>query len=119
MKEEISKIKHAITLLQNTLAMLEGRLPVETEKKQSGFRPPQRSQALGTYNFNGYHFDFDEWWNHYQSNGWKVGKVPMKDWEACMAQWQSRHKKASPDRTTVQLDASGRPISSNGTGRLL
>ena len=26
--------------------------------------------------------------NHYESNGWKVGKTPMKDWKAAVRTWE-------------------------------
>ncbi len=28
-----------------------------------------------------------KWYNHYVSNGWKVGKNPMKNWKAAIATW--------------------------------
>jgi hypothetical protein len=31
--------------------------------------------------------------NYYDSNGWKVGKVPMKDWRAAVRSWEARDKK--------------------------
>lgn len=31
--------------------------------------------------------------NHYESNGWKVGKNPMKSWKASAANWINRQKK--------------------------
>lgn len=30
-----------------------------------------------------------KWLNHYESNGWKVGKNPMKDWKAAVRTWES------------------------------
>lgn len=27
-------------------------------------------------------------WNHYESNGWYVGKVPMKNWKAAVHTWE-------------------------------
>jgi hypothetical protein len=119
MKDEIKNIKTAITLLQKTLAQLEGNLPVSTVKKQNGFRPPTHDQAKVRHYEMAYTFDLEEWFNHYRTNGWKVGKVPMKDWHSCMVQWQSRHKKANPERTQYKLDASGRPIIQNNNGQLI
>lgn len=29
-----------------------------------------------------------QWWDHYQSNGWHVGKVKMKDWKAAVRTWE-------------------------------
>jgi hypothetical protein len=28
------------------------------------------------------------WFDHYESNGWKVGKNAMKDWRACVRTWE-------------------------------
>ena len=30
-------------------------------------------------------------YNYYESNGWKVGKNPMKDWKACARNWVTRN----------------------------
>ena len=32
--------------------------------------------------------DADKFITHYQSNGWKVGKTPMKDWKAAVRTWE-------------------------------
>lgn len=29
------------------------------------------------------------WLNHYESNGWRVGKNPMKDWKAAIRTWET------------------------------
>lgn len=31
--------------------------------------------------------------NYYESNGWRVGKNPMKDWKACIRTWEQNNKK--------------------------
>jgi hypothetical protein len=28
------------------------------------------------------------WYDHYQSNGWMVGKSKMKDWKAAIRTWE-------------------------------
>lgn len=33
--------------------------------------------------------------NHYESNGWKVGKNPMKDWKAAVRTWMGNEKNQS------------------------
>lgn len=40
--------------------------------------------------------DADGFMNHYESNGWKVGKNPMKDWKAAVRNWLRGKKKSSP-----------------------
>ena len=32
--------------------------------------------------------DAERWFNYYSSNGWKVGKNPMKDWRAAVRTWE-------------------------------
>ena len=34
--------------------------------------------------------EVDKFWNYYESNGWKVGKNPMKSWPAALRNWWSR-----------------------------
>jgi len=36
--------------------------------------------------------DAGEWWDHYEANGWVVGKTPMKDWKAACRNWSRRQK---------------------------
>lgn len=33
--------------------------------------------------------------NHYESNGWRVGKTAMKDWRAAVRTWEGRRKEQS------------------------
>ena len=33
-----------------------------------------------------------EFWDYYESNGWKVGKNPMRNWKAAARQWVRRQK---------------------------
>lgn len=33
-----------------------------------------------------------QFYNYYESNGWKVGKNPMKDWQATIRTWEQRNK---------------------------
>ena len=37
----------------------------------------------------------DEWYDHYESNGWLIGKnkTPMKDWQAAVRTWEHNRKK--------------------------
>lgn len=36
--------------------------------------------------------DADQFYNFYESNGWKVGRNPMKDWKAAVRTWEKREK---------------------------
>lgn len=37
---------------------------------------------------------------HYQANGWKVGKAPMKDWKAAVRYWETQERQRSTGTPT-------------------
>lgn len=37
--------------------------------------------------------DADEFYDHFKANGWKVGRVPMQDWEAAARNWSRNEVK--------------------------
>ena len=55
----------------------------------------------------------DKFWNYYESNGWKVGKNPMKNWGAACNQWVARNEsnqaRASPTIPTNGLHDLSKP----------
>jgi len=32
--------------------------------------------------------DAQKWFDHYEANGWRVGKNPMRDWQAAVRTWE-------------------------------
>lgn len=44
------------------------------------------------------------WYDYYESNGWKVGRNPMKDWKACVRRWNktemNNHIKENREKVT-------------------
>ena len=57
--------------------------------------------------------DANKFWNYYESNGWKVGRNPMKDWKACIRTWErntghtSKQPKEEDRHTDVDTSAKG------------
>ena len=47
--------------------------------------------------------DPQKWFDYYTSNGWKVGKNPMKDWKACVRTWE-RNTNVRPSQRQNQVD---------------
>lgn len=41
--------------------------------------------------------DANEFFDHYEANGWNIGKSPMQDWKAALRGWDRRRKEASVD----------------------
>jgi hypothetical protein len=63
-----------------------------------------------------------KWYNYYLSNGWKVGKNPMKDWKAAVRTWEEGNKggdgsAGKPTKTVVAQQYQQRDYS-NVTGDL-
>ena len=48
--------------------------------------------------------------SHYESKGWKIGKSPMKDWQAAVRNWAARDKKETFGRERIDYDAEIRDI---------
>ena len=60
----------------------------EERPSKKKFEPPtlQDVTAYCVQRDNG--IDAAKFWNHYESNGWKVGRNPMKDWHAAIRTWE-------------------------------
>ncbi len=57
------------------------------------FLPPKVEEVRAYCHEQGYTLvDPKRFIDYYQSNGWKVGKNPMKDWKAAVRGWNSRDK---------------------------
>lgn len=77
----------------------------ENIKEKSGrFTPPTIEQVKEYCQERGNTVDPDRWFNYYSSNGWKVGKNPMKDWKAAVRTWENNDKQDNrPAGKVVQV----------------
>jgi hypothetical protein len=62
---------------------------IQRENKKN-FVPPSIEDVNNLIQERGYTFDAESFVNFYQSKGWLVGNVKMKDWKACCVTWQNR-----------------------------
>ena len=64
------------------------------------FTPPTVEEVRAYCTEKGYKVDPQRFVDYYTSNGWRVGKNPMKDWKAAVRTWngkeQSHNGKAEP-----------------------
>lgn len=64
------------------------------------FTPPTVEEVRAYCTEKGYTVDPQRFVDYYTSNGWRVGKNPMKDWKAAVRTWngkeQSHNGKAEP-----------------------
>ena len=57
--------------------------------RERRFVPPTLGEVKEYIAEMGYKVDPERWWNYYASNGWEVGRNPMKDWRAAVRTWTS------------------------------
>jgi hypothetical protein len=60
------------------------------EEKGGKFVKPTADEVAAYAAEKGIALDADHFVAHYTSNGWKVGKAPMKDWRAAVVAWSKR-----------------------------
>ena len=56
------------------------------------FSPPSVDDVRAYCTENGFRVDPDRFVDFYTSNGWRVGKNPMKDWKAGVRSWERKEK---------------------------
>lgn len=79
--------------LFDRVVILEEEVRLLKSKKSSKFQKPtiqdvhgyMREKLRGTDGF--VQSQSEMFVNHYEANGWLVGKVPMKDWKAAIRNW--------------------------------
>lgn len=62
----------------------------EEKKKKNAFSPPSLEEVQAYIADKGSHVNAVQFWNYYESNGWKVGKNPMRSWHSAIATWEQR-----------------------------
>ena len=74
-----------------------------------------KEQGLSTYDFDGQRKSIaqttaESFYDYYESNGWKVGKNPMKNWKAALngwirrdSEWNKKHQQTKSDTIAEQL----------------
>ena len=67
------------------------------------FTAPSIDQVREYCRERGNHVDPDAFYAFYESNGWKVGKNPMKDWRAAVRTWEQREKDDKKSRPKNQF----------------
>lgn len=66
--------------------------PAPDEPKAKRFVPPTLDEVMAYVQERGSHVDPERFVNYYQSQGWKVGRAPMKDWKAAVRNWEKREQ---------------------------
>ncbi len=63
----------------------------KTDKHREGrMKRPTLQEVEAEIKARGYHVDASAFIAYYDSNGWKVGKNPMKSWKSALTTWERR-----------------------------
>jgi len=71
-------------------------------QKGKGFVKPELFQVQNYFEEVGALTEAEGFFNYYESNGWKVGKNPMKDWQAASRNWIKNSKNYKSHGTTTK-----------------
>ena len=116
--EQQTNNKQMTTSIENieSIERVERVEGIESVATAQRFTPPTRAEIEGFIRENGLEIDADRFLYYYQSNGWMVGRNPMRDWKAVIRSWaaKDRKEKAEPTKTVLaqqygQRDYSGVP----------
>lgn len=72
--------------------------------KKCIFQRPTKTEIIDYINERQLKVDSESFYDHYESNGWKVGKVPMKDWKATLRNWDRKSKEVKKPFKNEFLD---------------
>lgn len=87
--------------------------PKGEKKTASRFSAPSVDEVRAYAQEKGYNIDPEHFVDYYTSNGWRVGRNPMKDWRATVRTWASRDRAQPPVQGTQSLGV-GEFINSKG-----
>lgn len=81
---------------------------VSNAPKNKRFVKPCLEDVVAYCKERGNDVDTQRFMDYYESNGWKVGKNPMKDWKAAVRTWEkSSYQNPTPTKTTYAYSYDG------------
>ena len=66
------------------------------KKKTSGFVKPTIPEIKTYFEEKKYNIDADEFFHHYEANGWMRGKTKIVSWKSCAQTWLKNNKNTKP-----------------------
>ena len=91
----------------------------ESIKKESRFQRPTLPQIQDYIFEKALNVDPERFYDYYESNGWKVGRNPMKDWNAALRNWSSKDSKKNNNTTFAAIDELLREEGYDGAKRMV
>ena len=89
---------------------IEPEIGIDSERLRSGeskkrFRPPTVEEVEAYCFERNNKVDAERFVDFYSSNGWRVGKNPMKDWKAAVRTWEKREDNVVNMTAAQQMEA--------------
>ncbi len=80
----------------------ESAKPITPTTHRRKFVKPTPEEVREYCREKGFPIDADRFCDHYESNGWVVGKSPMRDWKAAVRTWARKEKDSQGVNTLPQ-----------------
>ena len=77
---------------------------VKRTRTHERFQKPTVEEVDQYIREKGYTFDAEAFVSYYESNGWRVGRNPMKDWRAACRTWQGKEPKGKKTKEEEEYD---------------
>jgi hypothetical protein len=74
------------------------------KKKTTSFQKPTVDEVRAYCEERGNNIDPEKFIDYYNSNGWKVGKSPMKDWKATIRNWERNEKERNKPKLSPSMN---------------
>jgi len=85
-----------------TITNVKKKIPTESTKK---FQKPTLQQVADYCSDRNNGIDPQQFMDHYEANGWKVGRNSMKDWQASVRTWEKTQRERSKSSSSKPRQA--------------
>lgn len=80
---------------------IENRVKEDICASQKRFTKPTLDEVKAYCAERGNNVDAEKWYDYYESNGWRVGRNPMKDFKAAIRTWEKREEPRGERKSDV------------------
>jgi hypothetical protein len=87
-KQPLNKLKRPSSSSSSSSSSLEPKIKSIVEKSTRRFLPPTLTEVSYYCTQRNSKVDPQKFLDYYESNGWRVGKNPMKSWQAAIRTWE-------------------------------
>lgn len=91
----------------NNTSLIDNRESIESAERTAphptGFSKPTIDQLVDFINKNSLRVDARVFYNYYESNGWKVGRNPMEQWDKALWSWHYREQNEHPEKKSPTI----------------